>query len=477
MSNAFQNGDGPKRQLVVIANRLPVKQTDSGWETSAGGLVTALRPVVAETGGAWIGWDDNPDGVPRRVDGLSADLHAVRLDAEEVAGHYHGFSNRTLWPLFHDLVVQPVIDRSSWQAYEAVNRRFAEKTAEVIADFDEPPVLWVQDYHLMLLPDLLRRISPKSPIGFFLHIPFPPPELVARLPWRDQLLQGLLAADSIGFHTARYRDNFVRSVQQLFSGITSLGDMLVLPDSRQVRAVAHPISIDAEEFAELATDPETERELGELREQFAGRRVFLGVDRLDYTKGIRHRLQSIELLLEEHPELRNEIAFVQIAVPSRDDVEEYRDLRTQVETEVGRINGRFTEPGHDVPVHYFYRGIPRHSLAAYYRLADVMCITPLKDGMNLVAKEFVIVQAAAGEAGVLLLSEFTGAAQEFEHDAVRCNPFDVEGTSHLMASALDLEPSDRRARIGRMAEAVRSCDVFRWVDDELTDIERGHAAP
>ena len=477
MSTPFEFEGAPRRPMIVVANRLPVTQTETGWHTSAGGLVTALRPVIAETGGDWIGWDDAADEVPRRVEGLSADLHAVALTAEEVAGHYHGFSNRTLWPLFHDLVVQPVIDRNSWQAYEAVNRKFADAAAEVIAQHDEPPLLWVQDYHLMLLPELLRRISPDSPIGFFLHIPFPPPELVARLPWRDQLLQGMLAADSVGFHTTRYRDNFVRTVQLLFSGVTSLGDMLVLPDGRQVRAVAHPISIDAGEFAQLATEPETEKELADLREQFAGRRVFLGVDRLDYTKGIRHRLQSIELLLEENPDLAREVAFIQIAVPSRDDVEEYQQLRTEVETEVGRINGRFTEPGHDVPVHYFYRGVPRHSLAAYYRLADVMCVTPLKDGMNLVAKEFVTVQAAAGDTGVLLLSEFTGAAQEFGDDAVRCNPFDVEGTSHMMASALELDEGDRRERLGRMAEAVRSCDVFRWVSDELADIERGHAAP
>jgi trehalose 6-phosphate synthase len=466
-----------RRPLVVLANRLPVKQGPDGWEASSGGLVTALRPVMDETGGAWVGWDDDADAVPPRVEGLGCDLHPVALTPGLVDGHYHGFSNRTLWPLFHDLVVEPVIDRRWWRAYQDVNRRFAEAAAAVVEHTDPAPVLWVHDYHLMLLPELLRAISPRSPIGFFLHIPFPPPELVARLPWRDQLLHGLLAADAVGFHTVRYRDNFVRSVQQLFSGITALGDTIALPDGRQVRAVAHPISIDATEFGDLATSPETEKELDELRGQFAGRRVFLGVDRLDYTKGIRHRLQSIELLLERNPRLRTEMAFVQIAVPSRDDVEEYQALREQVETEVGRINGRFTEPGHDVPVHYMYRGVPRESLAAYYRLADVMCITPLKDGMNLVAKEFVTVQAAAGGSGVLLLSEFAGTALEFADDAVRCNPFDVEGTSYLMESVLDLDEADRRGRIGRMAEVVRNNDVFRWVEDELRDIELGHERP
>jgi trehalose 6-phosphate synthase len=233
---------------------------------------------------------------------------------------------------------------------------------------------------------------------------------------------------------------------------------------------AHPISIDTDEFAALAIDPETERELAELRTQFEGRTVMLGVDRLDYTKGIRHRLQSIEELLASDDELRTRIAFIQIAVPSRDDVREYRELREQVETEVGRINGRFTDPGHDVPLHYLYRGVSRPALAAYYRLADVMCVTPLKDGMNLVAKEFVTVQDAVDGTGVLLLSEFCGTANEFGDAPVCCNPFDVEGQSQLMAHALELDADDRRARIRRMAAVVRDADVYRWVDQELTGI-------
>jgi trehalose 6-phosphate synthase len=460
--------------MVIVANRLPVSRSDDGWKTSGGGLVTALRPVVDEVGGAWVGWDDDADTVPARVDALNCDLHPVSLTAAQVRGYYHGFANRTLWPLFHDLVVQPVVDRRWWRTYQDVNRRFAEVTASAMAEMDGDPVIWVQDYHLLLLPELLRAIRPPAPIGFFLHIPFPPPELIARLPWRDQLLQGLLAADAVGFHTDRYRDNFVRTVVRLFPGVSALGDTLALPDGRHVRCVAHPISIDADAFAELATSPSTEDELAELRTQFAGRRVMLGVDRLDYTKGIRHRLQSIELLLERNPNLRRDVAFVQVAVPSRDDVEEYRDLRTQVETEVGRINGRFTEPGHDVPVHYLYRSVSREKLAAYYRLADVMCVTPLKDGMNLVAKEFVTCQAAGNDAGALLLSEFAGAILEFGSHAVRCNPFDVEGLSHLMESALELDEDDRRRRIRAMADAVRERDVYRWVNDELADITRGH---
>jgi len=463
----------PDRPLVIVANRLPVSRGEDGWHPSSGGLVTALRPVIEQVGGAWIGWDDDPTGVPRRVEGLNCDLHAVALSDAEVDGYYYGFANRTLWPLFHDLVEEPVIDRGWWRTYEEVNRRFATTLAEVVADAEIAPLVWIQDYHLMLQPELVRAATPDSPIGFFLHTPFPPPELFARLPWRDQLLHGLLAADAIGFHTTRYRDNFIRSVQHLYNGVTALGETLILPDGRQVKAVAHPISIDVQEFSALAQSQATERELADLQRQFTGRTVLLGVDRLDYTKGIRHRLQSIELLLERRPDLRGTFAFVQIAVPSRDDVEEYQQLRTSVETEVGRINGRFTEPGKDVPVHYLYRGVPRPALGAYYRLADMMCVTPLKDGMNLVAKEFVTVQAATGGDGVLLLSEFCGTASEFGDDAVRTNPFDVEGQSYLMESAMELSSDDRRGRIARMAEVVRDMDVYRWVADELAGIAPG----
>jgi trehalose 6-phosphate synthase len=447
--------------LVVVANRLPVSRGPDGWQTSTGGLVTALRPVVDDVGGAWVGWNDDAETVPTRIDGFNCDLHPVALTRSQVRGFYHGFSNRTLWPLFHDLVAQPVVDRGWWRTYQDVNRRFAEVTAEAVERIAGDPLLWVQDYHLLLLPELLRGISPASPLGVFLHIPFPPPELIARLPWRDQLIQGMLAADAVGFHTVRYRDNFVRTVQRLLPGASVLGDAVALPDGRHVRCVAHPISIAAGAFAALATSAATESELVDLRTQFAGRRVMLGVDRLDYTKGIRHRLQSIELLLERNPVLRREVAFVQVAVPSRADVKEYRDLRTEVETEVGRINGRFTEPGHDVPVHYLYRGVSREKLAAYYRLADVMCVTPLKDGMNLVAKEFVTVQAAAGEAGVRCQAWAVGRARaDVELPQVAVGG--VAGAKERAeADVLDAEVHRHRVVVPRLVRRRGSADPAR----------------
>ncbi len=464
------NGYGTDAPLLLVANRLPLARHRGVWRPSSGGLVTALTPVVERVGGSWVGWDEDAQGVPSRVDGLNVDLHAVELEPELVEGYYHGFTNRTLWPLFHDLVVQPVIDRSWWRSYVTVTGRFADTVSEVVAASSTQPTVWIQDYHLLLLPQLLRERFPDLRIGVFLHIPFPAPELFARLPWRESLLGGMLAADSLGFHTEQYRDNFLRTVQRVFPDATVLGDRVLQEDGRRVRAVSHPISIDTTEFSALARDSATDREVEALREQFGGRKVLLGVDRLDYTKGILHRLQAIELLLEQRPHLRGEFVFIQIAVPSRDDVEEYRSLRTQVETEVGRINGRFTEPGHDVPVHYLHRSIDRTRLAAYYRLADVMCVTPLKDGMNLVAKEFVTVRDATDGDGVLVLSEFCGTAHEFGHDAVRCNPFDVEGLAALMEGALELAEHDRRSRIARMAQTVRDSDVFRWVDDEIAAI-------
>jgi trehalose 6-phosphate synthase len=456
--------------LILVANRLPLARAQGRWRPSSGGLVTALTPVVDRVGGSWIGWDEDAAGVPSRVDGLNCDLHAVDLEPELVDGYYHGFTNRTLWPLFHDLVVQPVIDRSWWRSYETVTRRFADAVERVVSASPVPPTVWIQDYHLLLLPQFVRERFPDLRIGVFLHTPFPAPELFARLPWREALLGGMLAADSVGFHTAQYRDNFLRTVQRVFPSAQVLGDSVIREDGRRVRALVHPISIDTEDFAALARSEATDLEVASLKAQFGDRKVFLGVDRLDYTKGIRHRLESFELLLAARPDLRGRFVFVQIAVPSRDDVEEYQRLRTQVETEVGRINGRFTEPGQDVPVHYLHRSIDRTRLAAYYRVADVMCVTPLKDGMNLVAKEFVTVRDATDGDGVLILSEFCGTAHEFGHAAIRCNPFDVEGLAMLLATALDLDEDDRRGRIARMAQVVRDSDVFRWVADELAAI-------
>ncbi|HWB72499.1 MAG TPA: trehalose-6-phosphate synthase [Egibacteraceae bacterium] len=445
-------------------------KSDGEWQPSTGGLVTALSPVMARREGAWLGWDDGHDDVPERVEGLDIKLLPLSLTEAQVEGYYYGFANRTIWPLFHDLVEEPVFNRDWWKIHQEVNEAFAEASTRF--DFGaRVPLLWVHDYHLMVLPRLLRKSHPDSPIAHFLHTPFPPPELFARLPWRDEILDGLLGADVVSFHTDRYRDNFIRSVEWIHPvPVTIEGRTIVLPDGRRVHTAAHPISIDAEEFARLARSAEVEEELAALREQFSGRTVILGVDRLDYTKGIQERLKAFELLLERRSDLRCKLALVQIAVPSREGVQEYQELRDDVEREVGRINGRFTEPGKDVPVHYLHRGVPRPRLVAYYRIADVAAVTPLKDGMNLIAKEFAVTQHAGDDCGKLLLSEFTGSMLELA-EAVPCNPFDVEGLSHSIEQALELDEEDCRQRLERMATTVYNNDVHNWVDRELAEVE------
>ena len=447
--------------VIAFANRLPVKRVRNGWRLPDGGLVAALQPAMRARGGTWVGWDGGTP-TPTRISGLDFDLRPVSLTRREVDDYYHGFANQTLWPLLHGLVELPTFDRSWWNAYRVVNERFADAD-----DFDQEAFRWVHDYHLLLLPGLLRSRGAAGMIGFFLHIPFPPPEVFARLPWRAPILEGMLGADVVSFHTRRYRDNFLASCRDLLDDVEVDGTSVRVGDGRSVRTAAHPISIDADDFARKARSPGVNRALAGLQSQFAGRRLLLGVDRLDYTKGIPERLRAIELLLELRPDLRREITFVQVAVPSRGEIREYRELRAAVEQLVGRINGRFTEPGLDVPVHYLYRGVTAERLLAYYRAADVCLVTPLRDGMNLVSKEYVTVQGATHGNGVLVLSEFTGAAHELR-EALPCNPFDVDGLAGTISLALELDEDDRRARIERMAARVHGHDVFAWLDDELT---------
>jgi trehalose 6-phosphate synthase len=464
--------------VVAIANRLPVQHGADGWQLSPGGLVTALRPVMNDQSGAWVGWDGGTKGIPDRLPDFSAELRPVSLSAGQVRQYYHGFSNATLWPLLHDAIEKPRFERPWWNTYRQVNAAFADAA---LAALDERPgaLAWVHDYHLMLLPQLIRERRASQPVGFFLHVPWPSPDIYARLPWRREILLGLLGADVVSFHTEHYRTNFVSACARLLgdAGVKVRGTRLALPDGRLVSTTASPISIDAAEFTRHATQEATDRDIKELDQQFAGRAVLLGVDRLDYTKGISERLLAFEMLLERCPELRTTSAFLQVAVPSRDDVREYRNLRADVERHIGRINGRFTEPGQDVPVHYLYRGLPQQQLAAYYAFADGMLVTPLIDGMNLVCKEYVTVQQAHGGSGVLILSEFTGAADELSQ-AVSCNPFDVEGLSYRIEHALGLAADTRRKAIAAMAGQVRTHDVYDWVSSQLAMIAgRGTPVP
>jgi trehalose 6-phosphate synthase len=458
------------RPVVAVANRLPVQRSDDGWDLSPGGLVTALRPVMSTHPGAWVGWDGGTKGMPPTLPDSGVRLLPIGLSATQVRNYYYGFSNAALWPLLHNAIEKPRFERSWWFTYRDVNEIFADR---VLAALDEQPdaIAWVHDYHLMLTPQLIRSRRPDQPIGFFLHVPWPSPDIFARLPWREQILAGLLGADVVAFHTEEYRGNFLRSCARLLtdSRIEVRGSSVILADGRAVTAATAPISIDAAEFARHATDPDTDKDIKVLTEQFSDRTLLLGVDRLDYTKGIVERLLAVELLLARNPEFRTSLAFLQVAVPSRDNVREYRQLRDTVEQHIGRINGLYTEPGSDVPVHYLYRGLSQQQLAAYYAVADALLVTPLIDGMNLVCKEYVTVQQARHGSGVLILSEFTGAAVELP-EAVLCNPFDVEGLSYRIEQALQLTTEARRKALATMAGHVRTHDVHRWVSSQLAEI-------
>ena len=459
-----------KLPVVAVASRLPVVRGDDGWQISPGGLVTALRPVMATHTGAWVGWDGGAKGMPTSLPDLNLRLLPVNLSPAQARQYYYGFANSTLWPLLHDAIEKPRFERSWWQSYQSVNAAFADSAAAALAEW--PGALaWVHDYHLMLVPRLIRERLPDQPIGFFLHVPWPSPEIFARLPWRQELLMGLLGADVVSFHTDQFQDNFLQACDRLLAGtgVKVSGSTVTTPEGRMVATTTAPISIDAGELSDLATSEAVDEEVTALRQQFAGQTLLLGVDRLDYTKGIMERLLAFEMLLQRREDLRSKLAFLQVAVPSRDDVPQYRHLRADVERQIGRINGQFTEPGSEVPVHYLYRSLQPEQLAAYYAVADIMLVTPLIDGMNLVAKEYVTVQHARDGSGCLILSEFTGAAAELR-EAVPCNPFDVEGLSYRIERALELPAGTRRTALAAMAGRVHARDVHRWVDGQLSEI-------
>jgi trehalose 6-phosphate synthase len=459
-----------KSEFVVVANRLPVDRSsgdegDGAWRRSPGGLVTAIVPVMQRRQGAWVGWAGAPDEElePFEAEGLS--LIPVRLSARDVEYYYEGFSNATLWPLYHDVIAQPVYRRSLWEVYERVNRRFARATAEVAA---EGAVVWIQDYQLQLVPQMLRELRPDLRIGFFLHIPFPPMELFQQLPWRRDILHGLLGADLVGFQSRDAASNFVRLCRR-FLDLKTQGHEVQIED-RVVRADHFPISVDAAELVDLAADTDVQKRAKQIREELGNpASVLLGVDRLDYTKGIQQRLEAFTELFEDKRVKSGDAVFVQVATPSRERVEEYRILRDEIELQVGRANGMYAELGAPI-INYMHTSYTRKELVALYLAADVMVVTPLRDGMNLVAKEYVASRPDLG--GALLLSEFAGAAAEL-HRAYLVNPYDIGGTKSRMWEAMHASPAERARRMRSMRKRVIEHDVDLWAKEFLTALEDG----
>ncbi len=465
----MSNGSTPGRaDFVVVANRLPVdlEHLEDGtrrWKHSPGGLVTALEPFLRARHGAWVGWPGVADLEVDPFDDDDLHLHPVPLSSDEFRKYYEGFSNATLWPLYHDVVAPPVFDRSWWEAYRRVNQRFAEAAAEVTA---EGATVWIQDYQLQLVPAILRELRPDLRIGFFLHIPFPPVELFMQLPWRTEIVQGLLGADLVGFHRPGGAQNFLWLARRLAGFEPSRGQVgvrsrpgVVQVGDRSVRVGAFPISIASGELDQLARTRDVQQRAKAIRAELGNpRRIMLGVDRLDYTKGIDVRLNAMHELLAEGHATVEDVAMIQIATPSRERVEHYKQMREDIEREVGRINGEFGRVGHPA-VHYLHTSVDKKDLAAFYCAADVMVVTPVRDGMNLVCKEYVACRADLG--GSLVLSEFAGAAAELT-SAFLVNPHNLDGVKDALLAALNIEEAEGRRRMRALRRQVLTHDVDRW---------------
>ena len=457
----------------MVSNREPfdVRRDASGrrFAPTVGGLVSALDPVVRATDGVWIAWRrGDPGGSPHvaadRSTGAPYTLRVIPVSEREAGGYYDGFANRALWPVMHGFIGRAKFDDDNWADYSGVNARFA---AAVAATLQRGDVIWIQDYQLALVPAELRRVrgtAASGPIGYFHHIPFPAPEIHRVLPWAREILRGLLGADLVGFHTTSYAENFLASCEQLLDAPVDREGSRVFWGGRWVQVGAFPIGIDVERFERIAAAPESIAAAAKLKRDFQCERLIVGADRLDYTKGLKERVLAVERFFERHPEWRRRVTFVQIAVPSRTRVEEYRQMKRDLDEAVGRVNGRFTEPGW-MPIRYIARSLDHARLVPMYRAADVALVTPLRDGMNLVAMEYVASRPDGG--GALVLSDQAGASERLR-DAWTVNPRHVTGVADTIAEVLDAPVDELRARMATMRRAVAEGNVHRWTQTFLS---------
>jgi trehalose 6-phosphate synthase len=467
-------------RLVVVANRLPIEPAvaphgSRGWRRSLGGLVTALTPVVEAEGGAWVGWDwliepggptagppvrtGGParNGIPRRHGGIR--LHPLHLSPVQAAEYYEGYSNSTIWPLYHDYLEQPTFRGDWWRSYQQVNRLFARKAIEVAA---RHATVWVQDYHLQLVPALLRASRKELKVGFFLHIPVPEVEVFRRLPQAARILRGVLGADLIGFQCPSAATAFLRLAQRLLGLRVDDGALCV--DGRQVQVRAFPASVDVAYIEERSERAVAAGEVARKRAEFGDRTVILGVERLDYTKGVEQRLQAYRRLLAAGQLDAATTVLVQVIAPSRLGIPAYRDMRDRIRALVAEINMEFGRPGRPSVVYYDH-SLVLDDLIVLYRAADVMAVTPLRDGMNLVAKEYVAARTDLD--GALVLSEFAGAADELRQ-AYLVNPFDPQALEHALFVAVHAVPAERRERMRSLRQSIEGHDARRWGQDFLS---------
>lgn len=460
-------------RLVVVSNRLPIVVERNGTgalvRPSSGGLVSALSPIMRRHGGLWIGWPGTVGTDLSFCESVLSDYGAqagyglvpIAMSKSDVEGFYQGFSNEIIWPLFHDLQGRCNFVPEYWTRYVAIRHAFADAVLRHVRPGD---FVWVQDYHLMGMGLRLRERGLRNPIAFFLHIPFPPPDIFCKLPWRQDVLDSLLRHDLIGFQTPRDVENFldcVRKLQPSTRILESGGITICSAGNQQSRVGAFPIGIDYERVAGIASSADVVERSRSLRERMPRQQIVLSVDRLDYTKGIPYRLRAFRLALQRYPDLLRNVTMLQVVVPSRENVPEYQELKSQIERLVTQINGEFTCPGW-VPIHHVYRNLEDRMLMSYYRAADVGLVTPLKDGMNLIAKEFCASQV--DECGALILSEFAGAAVQLGRDALLVNPYDLDGVAETIRRSVKMSPQQRKPAMKRLRSNVKSENVFWWVN-------------
>ncbi|MEM6524283.1 MAG: bifunctional alpha,alpha-trehalose-phosphate synthase (UDP-forming)/trehalose-phosphatase [Bacteroidota bacterium] len=461
-------------RTIIVSNRLPVKviQQDNGeleYKASEGGLATGLGSVYKQGDNIWVGWPgiyfDSTDQEKEATEKLKTEnMKPVSLTEEEIELYYEGFSNETLWPTFHYFNQNALYKKSYWQAYERVNHKFCE---EVVASANPDDTIWIHDYQLLLLPGLIREHLPEVSIGFFLHIPFPSFEVFRLLPWRRQLLDGVLGSDLIGFHTYDDMRHFLSAVSRICFISNQHGQLN--KDGRTVEVDSFPMGIDYDKYANSSASPETLSREVKYRTSLGGQKLMLSIDRLDYSKGIPARLEIFDLFLEKYPEYVGKVSIMMVVVPSRDTVDQYKDLKEEIDLLVGRINGKYGSVNW-TPIHYFYRSFPLNDLSAFYRMADVALVTPMRDGMNLVCKEYVA--SRLDKRGVLILSEMAGASKELS-EAIIVNPNDKHHVRDAIKRALEMTEEEQMRHMEIMQASLKRYNIHHWVNlfmERLRDV-------
>ena len=462
------------KKLIIVSNRLPTtvrkEKGKLSFEPSVGGVATGLSSLDTDYEKCWIGWPGIDYGslsgeqvseMERRL--AEENFYPVGLSAEEVKDYYQGFCNEVIWPIFHYFVQYGTYKKEFWESYISVNTKFAAAILDVASEGD---YIWVHDYHLMLVPELVKKQLPRSSIGFFLHIPFPSSEIFRLIPWCREIIQGLTGADLIGFHTFDYVRHFAESVRRILGHEHSLGRFII--GEREIRTDTFPMGIDYEKFSSAPKKRSIQKRKDEFRNLLGNdRKVILSIDRLDYSKGIPERLRAFDFFLEKNPELREKVVLLLVAVPSRTEVVHYKILKNEVDNLVGAINGRYDTIGWN-PIHYMYRSFGFEDLISLYLAADILFITPLRDGMNLIAKEYVA--ARQNKDGVLILGEMAGTAQELS-EAIIINPNDLESTSRALETALSMTKTEQKRRMKAMQSRLSRYDIRTWTADFMERLD------